>query len=158
MAHKPTCSCSSTTAQAGPTRIIFPCAGQANTGQLTNLAAIQLTEEGYGNIACVALLAIGAEGLLANAKEADEVIILDGCPMMCAKKIAAVYGIVPGQYIVVTELDIVKAGSRDYTDVDIETVVSAAWEGSGRTEKPERNSKKPGSGGCGCGDSCGGSC
>ena len=26
--------------------------GQANVGQLTNLAALQLTEEGYGSIAC----------------------------------------------------------------------------------------------------------
>jgi uncharacterized metal-binding protein len=126
MAQQPTCSCTSATGSAGPTRIIFPCAGQANTGQLTNLAALQLTEEGYGSIACAALLATGAEGLLANAKKADEVIVLDGCPMHCAKKIAGVHGIVPGQHIVVTDLDIVKAGSRDYTDKDIETVVSAA--------------------------------
>ena len=33
--------------------------GQANVGQLTNLAALHLTEEGFGNIACVALLAMG---------------------------------------------------------------------------------------------------
>ena len=158
MAQQPTCSCSSTTGPAGPTRIIFPCAGQANTGQLTNLAAIQLTEEGYGNIACVALLAIGAEGLLANAKKADEVVILDGCPMLCAKKIAAGQGIIPGQHIIVTDLGILKAGSRDYTEANIETVVSAAWEGFGRTENRGENGKKPGQGGCGCGDRCGGSC
>lgn len=156
MAQLPTCSCSSTTGPAGPTRIIFPCAGQANTGQLTNLAAIQLTEDGYGNIACVALLAIGSEGLIANAKKADEVIILDGGPMLCAKKIAAEQGIIPGQHIIVTDLGIVKGGSRDYTDKDIETVVSAAWEGFGISEKPERNGKKSGHGGCGCGDSRGG--
>ena len=105
-----------------------------------------------------ALLAIGAEGLVANAKKADEVVILDGCPMLCAKKIAAEQGIIPGQHIIVTELGIVKSGSRDYTDADIETVVSAAWEGAGRTEVPEQNDKKPGPGGCGCGDRCGGSC
>jgi uncharacterized metal-binding protein len=156
MPQQPTCSCSSTTGPAGPTRIIFPCAGQANTGQLTNLAAIQLTEEGYGNIACVALLATGAEGLLANAKKADEVVILDGCPMLCAKKIAAEQGIIPGQHIIVTGLGILKAGSLDYTDEDIETVVSAAWEGSGREGEPEKKNKKPGPGGCGCG--CGGKC
>jgi uncharacterized metal-binding protein len=154
MAQQPTCSCSSTEGPAGPTRIIFPCAGQANTGQLTNLAAIQLTEEGYGNIACVALLAIGAEGLVTNAKNADEVIILDGCPMLCAKKIAAEQGIIPGQHIIVTELGIAKAGSRDYTDANIETVVSATWEGSGRGKNQEQNGKKPGQDGCGCGGRC----
>jgi uncharacterized metal-binding protein len=158
MARQPTCSCSSTSEPAVPTRIIFPCAGQANTGQLTNLAAIQLTEEGYGGIACVAQLAIGAEGLVANTKKADEVIILDGCPMQCAKKIAAAQGLNPGQHIIVTELGIAKAGSRDYTDADIETVVSAVWESYGRKVDPENDGKKPAPGGCGCGDSCGGSC
>ena len=52
--QQPTCSCGANE----PKRIIFPCAGQANVGQLTNLAALQLTEEGYGNIACLALIAI----------------------------------------------------------------------------------------------------
>ncbi|KQC02962.1 MAG: zinc-binding protein [Methanolinea sp. SDB] len=130
---KPECTCGDTTAAAGgKRRIIFPCAGQANTGQLTNLAAIQLTEEGYGNIACVALLATGSEGLVANALKADEVVILDGCPMLCAKKIAEAQDIPVDQHIVVTGLGLEKGSSRDYTDDDIETVVSAVWEGEGR--------------------------
>src|SRR5512137_993850 len=99
MAKKPTCSCGSNE----PKRIIFPCAGQANVGQLTNLAAIQLTEEGYGTIACAALLAIGTESLIANAMNADEVVILDGCPMLCARKIAGAQGIAAGQHLVMTE-------------------------------------------------------
>ena len=81
-------------------------------------------------------------------------IILDGCPMHCAKKIAQAQGLTSAQHITVTELGIVKAGSRDYTDADIETVVSAAWEGLGRTEIPEQNGNAPGSGGCGCGGKC----
>lgn len=156
MVQKPACSCNNTTGSDGPTRIILPCAGQANTGQLTNLAAIQLTEEGYGNIACLALLAIGSEALIANANNADEIIILDGCPMQCARKIAEKFTLTPGQHIIVTELGIGKAGSRDYTDAYIETVVSAAWGGSGRIEKSELSGKKPEPGGCGCG--CSGKC
>jgi uncharacterized metal-binding protein len=125
MAETPTCSCGANE----PKRIIFPCAGQANTGQLTNLAAIQLTEEGYGSIACVALLATGAEGLVASARKADEVLILDGCPMLCAKKIAEAQGVPVGQHLVVTDLGIVKGPSKSYTEEDVETVVSAAWRG-----------------------------
>ena len=40
----------------------FPVRDKLTPDSSTNLAALQLTEEGYGNIACVALLAIGAEG------------------------------------------------------------------------------------------------
>jgi len=155
MAPQPTCTCG----QNEEKRIIIPCSGQANTGQITNLAAIQLTEEGFGSIACVALLATGAEGLLSGAKNADTVVILDGCPMLCATKIAEAQGVPVGQHLIVTGLGIAKGPSKSYTEDDIETVVSAAWEGRGRREKktaPEEKQERTAGSGCGCG--CGGKC
>jgi uncharacterized metal-binding protein len=153
MAETPTCSCG----QNESKRIIFPCAGQANTGQLTNLAALQLTEEGYGSIACVALLAIGAEALVANAKTVDEVVVLDGCPMLCAQKIAEAQGVPVGQHLVVTELGITKGSSKNYTPDDVETIVAACWKGEGRKTGPDKPKKAGGkAGGCGCG--CNGTC
>ena len=152
MTEKPTCSCGSNEAK----RIIFPCAGQANVGQLTNLAALQLTEEGYGSIACASLLAIGAENLVANALNADEVVILDGCPMLCAQKIASAQGVPAGQHLVMTDLGITKGPSKSYTAEDIEKVVSACWKGEGRkknTAKPGKKTDKKNSG-CGCGGTC----
>ncbi len=148
------CSCGA----SEPKRIILPCAGQANVGQLTNLAAIQLTEEGYGSIACAALLAIGSENLIANALNADEVVVLDGCPMQCGKKIAGSQGVAAGQHLVMTELGVTKGPSKSYTNDDIEKIVAACWKGEGR----KADSAKPGKKGdrkdndCGCG--CGGTC
>jgi uncharacterized metal-binding protein len=152
MAEKSTCSCGANE----PKRIIFPCAGQANVGQLTNLAAVQLTEEGYGSIACASLLAIGAENLVANAMNADEVVILDGCPMNCAKKIAGAQGIAAGQYLVMTELGITKGPSKSYTNDDVEKIVAACWKGEGRRQDSAKPGKKAGAkdSGCGCGRTC----
>ena len=154
MAEAPSCSCG----QNEKKRIIFPCAGQANVGQLTNLAALQLTEEGYGSIACVALLAIGSENLVANAMNADEVVILDGCPMLCAKKIAGAQGVAAGQHLVVTELGITKGPSKNYTQDDVEKIVSACWKGEGRTKTAATTNKKSGGNNSGCGCGCGGTC
>jgi len=139
VADKPTCSCGCSCGDAGTAedavhRLIFPCAGVANTGQITNAAAIQLTEEGYGGAACIALLATGAKGIVTAAEDADEVVILDGCAAGCAGKIAESLGIYATQTVVVTDLGIEKKGSREYTDDDIETVVSTVWEGKGRTD------------------------
>jgi uncharacterized metal-binding protein len=150
MTEKPTCSCGANE----PKRIIFPCAGQANVGQLTNLAAIQLTEEGYGSIACASLLAIGAENLIANALNADEVVILDGCPMNCAKKIAGSQGITAGQYLVMTELGITKGHSKNYTNDDIGKIVAACWKGEGRKAESVKPGKKTGGKDIGCGGTC----
>ena len=152
MAEQPTCSCGANE----PKRIIFPCAGQANVGQLTNLAALQLTEEGYGDIACLALLGIGTESLVASAMNADEVVILDGCPMQCAKTIAGAQGIAAGQHLVITDLGITKGPSKEYTDDDIEKIVAACWKGEGRTKKTATLNKKTwgNDNGCGCGGTC----
>lgn len=155
MTEKSTCSCGANESK----RIIFPCAGQANVGQLTNLAALQLTEEGYGSIACVALLGIGSENLIANALNADEVVVLDGCPMQCAKKIAGAQGVAAGQHLVLTEMGIAKGPSKNYTNEEIEKVVAACWKGEGRSKKTTAPSDKKSGGrdsGCGCG--CGGTC
>jgi uncharacterized metal-binding protein len=152
MTEKPQCSCGANE----PKRIIFPCAGQANVGQLTNLAAIQLTEEGYGSIACAALLATGAENLIADALKADEVVILDGCPMLCAKKITGAQGVAAGQHLVLTELGITKGPSKSYTNDDIEKIVAACWKGEGwktDTVKPGKKTSGKDSG-CGCCGTC----
>jgi uncharacterized metal-binding protein len=137
MAEAPTCSCGADE----PGRIIFPCAGQANTGQISNLAAVELTEEGYGSIACAAKLAIGDEGLVTSARNADEVVVIDGCPLHCAKKIALARGVVPAQHVVVTDLGIAKGPSKSHTPDDVETVVAACWRGVGKgaAPGPERN-------------------
>jgi uncharacterized metal-binding protein len=154
MTESPKCSCGANE----PKRIIFPCAGQANVGQLTNLAALQLTEEGYGSIACVALLAIGAENLVASAMNADEIVILDGCPMLCAKKIAGAQGVAAGQHLVMTELGITKGPSRSYTNDDIEKIVTACWKGEGRKNDAATPGKKAGGKDSGCGCGCNGTC
>jgi uncharacterized metal-binding protein len=89
--------------------------------------------------------------------EAEEVVILDGCPVQCASKIATAKGVNSDQQIVVTDLGIKKSYSRAYSEADVETVVSAIWQGIGRRsdDKKDPSSKEKGNG-CGCG--CGGRC
>ncbi|QYZ79174.1 zinc-binding protein [Methanofollis formosanus] len=133
----------------GPKRIIFPCAGAANVGQITNLAAIQLRVEGFGSPACTAQLATGVGPVMKKCGEADEVVVLDGCPTACASKIAAAQGIAPDQVIVVTEQGVAKSSDLTISDEEIECVVSAAWEGKGKPGQQEN---------CGCGGGCGCGC
>jgi uncharacterized metal-binding protein len=139
MAASPECACGDTSALAGgKRRIIFPCAGTANVGLISNAAAFQLADEGYGIATCIALLGSGDEGLKKRIADADEVVIIDGCPAMCGAKIADAQGIIPDQHIVITALGIDKVYERDYTGEDVERVVSAAWEGKGRPEAVTR--------------------
>ena len=71
---------------------------------------------------------------------ADEVVILDGCPMLCAKKIAGAQGIAAGQHLVLTELGITKGPSKSYTEDDIEKSRCSLLEG----RRPEEGCRKAG--------------
>jgi uncharacterized metal-binding protein len=138
MAEQAPCSC----AGGDKSRILFPCCGQANTGQISNSVAIQLDDEGYGGYACTALLA-SSEALATRAREVDEVVAIDGCGMACAKKIAEAAGVLVHQHLVITDLGVEKkSGDRSFPPGQVEMIASAAWKGEGK------------SGGCGCGGRC----
>lgn len=152
MAEQTPCSC----AGGDKSRIIFPCCGQANTGQISNQAAIQLDEEGYGGYACTALL-VSSESLAKRANEVDEVVAIDGCAMHCAKKIAENAGVPVHQHLVITDLGVEKTyEDRSFTAEQVEAIASAAWKGEGKAHESESSGKKTsdGSGGCGCSGKC----
>ena len=149
MADTAPCSC----AGGEKSRLIFPCCGQANTGQISNQAAIQLDEEGYGGYACTALL-VSSETLANRAKEVDEVVAIDGCGLACAQKIAEKAGVPVHQHLVITDLGIEKkSGDRGFTPEEVESIVSAAWKGEGKLQDSGDGGKKS-SCGCGCSGTC----
>lgn len=83
-AQKSSCACGA----EGKNRIIYSCSGiGSNVGQLANAAACRLASEGYGGGSCLAGVGGGIEKLVGMGKGADERIVIDGCPVACAKKI-----------------------------------------------------------------------
>ncbi|PWR71115.1 putative zinc-binding protein [Methanospirillum stamsii] len=147
MAEQAPCTCGSNEKN----RLLFPCSGQANTGQISNQAAIQLSDEGYGSFVCTALLASGSESLAERARNVNEVVAIDGCGMDCARKILEQEGVPVHQHLVVTDLGVEKkSGDRSFSSDEVESIASAAWKGEGKIQESETE-KKVSSGGCDCG-------
>jgi len=120
--QKPSCTCGA----EGKNRIIYSCSGVgSNVGQLTNAAASCLTTEGYGSGSCLAGLGGGVENLIGMGKTAGERVVIDGCPVACAKKILDAKGLPVDRYIIVTELGIAKTPGPAYRVEDVQAVVSA---------------------------------
>ncbi|NVO66713.1 putative zinc-binding protein [Methanofollis tationis] len=141
-----TCGCGG----EGKKRIIFPCAGASNVGQLTNIVALELEDEGYGTFACTLNLATGSAEMKEQCREADEIVVLDGCPNRCAATVAAAQGIEPDQGVVVSELGIEISHDFEISDEEIEIVLGAVWEGQGRGKKRTPHDHA-GDCTCGCG-------
>jgi uncharacterized metal-binding protein len=116
-----TCNCGA----EGKTRIIYSCSGiGSNVGQLTNAAACQLASEGYCGGSCLAGVGGGIEKLTSVGKSADERIVIDGCPVACAKKIMDDRGLTIDHYVMITELGIVKTPGPSFNENDVQTVIA----------------------------------
>lgn len=66
--------------------LIFACSGGADVGGITDQAARRLTLEGVGRMFCLAGIGGRVEGILKTTKEACKILVIDGCPINCAKK------------------------------------------------------------------------
>lgn len=76
-----------TCCEKGSNRMIIWCAGAANVGQMTNQIAMELCDEGYGRLFCLAGIAAHRGGFVRSVKDAEDMLVLDGCPIACAGKI-----------------------------------------------------------------------
>ena len=120
--QKSSCSCGA----EGKNRIIYSCSGiGSNVGQLANAAACRLAREGYGGGSCLAGVGGGIEKLVGVAQSADERIVIDGCPVGCAKKIMDDKGLSIDRYVMITDLGITKTPGPAYDGKDVLTVVNA---------------------------------
>ena len=114
--------------EGGKKRVIFPCAGASNTGQISNSAAVQLALEGYGILACTAGVPVRAPSTMKKVENAESIVAIDGCAVGCARKLLEGQGVRVDRHIIVTELGIEKTGTPIADEEDVETVVCAAWE------------------------------
>jgi uncharacterized metal-binding protein len=120
--QKSSCACGS----EGKNRVIYSCSGiGSNVGQLANAAACRLASEGYGGGSCLAGVGGGIEKLVDIGKAADERIVIDGCPVACAKKIMDGKGLTIDRYVLITELGFTKTPGPAFNENDVQTVIDA---------------------------------
>ncbi|HNX27036.1 MAG TPA: putative zinc-binding protein [Phycisphaerae bacterium] len=107
--------------------MFFPCSGSANVGEAADKAARELMHSGKGKMFCLAGLGADIQGMVQAAWDADLNLIIDGCPMGCAKKVFDRHGISNYKCITVTELGIEKAKTR-CTDEQVKMILAKAEE------------------------------
>ncbi len=114
------CCCS------GDNVLLFACSGGSNVGQIANEAAKKLDEEGLGKFYCLIGVGAGIEGMLVNARGADRIVAIDGCPVACAKIALEKAGLKADSYVVVTDEGVEKGHHFSLTDAEVQAVCDAA--------------------------------
>ena len=104
------------------TRLLYSCAGAANTGFLADQVTRALGRDGAGAMTCLAAVGADLSGFVESARAASRNIVIDGCPVGCAKRIFEARGL-PFEQFVMTEFDVHK-GKTAITGEVIERVTA----------------------------------
>jgi uncharacterized metal-binding protein len=82
----------------GSSRLIFSCSGAADVGALTDQVTRKLSKEGKGKLYCAAVVGANITEKIAPIKTASEIVTVDGCSVLCAKKMLENAGFSPKSY------------------------------------------------------------
>ncbi len=102
--------------------MILACSGGSNVGQLTNQAAVELSQEGFGKMFCLAGIGGHLSGFIQSAKDVPKLVVLDGCQIGCAKAVLSQVGITDFNYLELTHEGFEKNKNFDLQRSDIERV------------------------------------
>jgi len=109
----------------GGSVMILACSGGSNLGQLSNQAAVELTQEGFGKMFCLAGVGGHLGGFVQSAKDVPEMVAVDGCEIGCAKAILEHAEVPLKGYLVITGLGIEKNKEFGLGRDDIDKVKDA---------------------------------
>ena len=102
--------------------MILACSGASNVGQLSNRAAVELTQEGLGKMFCLVGIGGGLSGFVQSVKDTPRMIAIDGCDVGCAKATLERAGVPLKDYIVLTDLGIEKNKDFDLKYLEVKRV------------------------------------
>lgn len=110
--------------------MLLACSGGSNVGQLANQACVELTQEGFGKMYCLAGIGGELSGFVASAKDVPRMVVLDGCEVGCAKAIFKKAGAPLRGHVVLTDLGIAKNKDFNLKREELDKVKAAARQAS----------------------------
>ncbi len=80
-------------------RLMYACSGAADVGELSDRVVRKMRADGIGAMSCLAAIGADIENYKKTAQGMPQVIAVDGCPMLCAKKNLERIGVKPLSYM-----------------------------------------------------------
>ena len=106
------------------TRLIFACSGAADVGQIADLAARKLMQQGRGRMFCLAGLGGRVPAILETTRTATSILAIDGCSQECARKTLELAGFTSFGHLQLADLGLTK-GNHPPTAERVEIVARA---------------------------------
>ena len=105
--------------------MILACSGGSYEGQLANRAAWELTGEGLGRMFCLTGIGANISGFVQSAKDAPQIVVIDGCETACARILLENTGVAVTEHVIVSLLDVKKTDGVQLDPDDVAAVKHA---------------------------------
>ncbi|MBU1044955.1 MAG: putative zinc-binding protein [Candidatus Omnitrophica bacterium] len=110
----------------GVCTLVFPCSGGADVGALSDSIARKMSKDQKAKMFCLAGIGAHIPGMIESAKSAKNIISIDGCPVMCAKKTLEHAGFTPESYSL-KDFGFEK-GKTDVSNINLDEIISKILE------------------------------
>lgn len=105
-------------------KVVMACSGAADVGLISDKVARALKLSGERNMSCLALVGAGIEKSIEGFRTKD-LLVIDGCPMACGKKMMEERKIENYKHLVITEQGF-KKGESPATDENVKKIFDIA--------------------------------
>lgn len=109
-------------------KLIFACSGAADVGAIADQAARKMTKDGAGKMYCTAGLGGRVSGIMATTESAAKILVIDGCPLNCARNSLEQAGFGKYEHIQLSDLGMQKGK----TPPSSEAIAKAAEAGAAK--------------------------
>lgn len=102
---------SASCACGGAPSLLFACSGAADVGEIADQAVRLASKNGVGKMFCLAGVGGRVSGIVKSTEAAAKIVVVDGCPLNCARKTLEEAGFANFAHIQLGDMGFVKGQS-----------------------------------------------
>ncbi|QLC35081.1 putative zinc-binding protein (plasmid) [Halarchaeum sp. CBA1220] len=96
--------------------LVYSCSGCSSAAQMANDLAIRLDRERHAEMSCIAGVGGGVGPLVDTATSGRPMLVIDGCPLECARKSLENHDVTPDRHVNLAKQGVPKEYHTDYDD------------------------------------------
>jgi len=96
--------------------LVYSCSGCSSAAQMANDLAVRLDRERIAEMSCIAGVGGEVGPLVDTATSGRPMLVIDGCPLECARKSLERHDVTPDRHVNLAEKGVPKEYHADYDD------------------------------------------
>ncbi len=104
--------------------LVYSCSGCSSAAQMANYLAIQLDRRCIAEMSCIVGVGGNVKSLVRVAQSGRDIIVIDGCPLACAKACLANYSLQPWSHFELTGFGVNKRLHEEFDWMEANQVLN----------------------------------